>query len=106
MNYRILSIKPPGVGGGLFLSGPFKGGGGGVIGEGGLIYFLRKLYDNFPPAQTNVCKATMYSNNFNTTLNVLRCSTMYFSTIQLYISFKMFMTRMMPYVILAKMKTN
>ena len=25
---------------------------------------------NFPPAQRNVCKITMYSNNFNTTLNV------------------------------------
>ncbi len=45
--------------------------------RGGLIYFLRKLYDNFPPAQRNVCKTTMYSNNFNTTLNVLRCLTIY-----------------------------
>ncbi len=75
--------------------------------RGGLnIYFLRKLYDNFPPAQQNVCKTTMYSNNFNTTLNVLRCSTIYFLTIQLYICFKMFMTCMMGYVIFAKMKTN
>ena len=36
----------------------------------------------------------------NTTLNVLRCSTIYFSTIQLYICFKMFMTCRMCYVIL------
>ncbi len=48
----------------------------------------------------------MYSSNFNTTLNVLKCSTIYFSTIQLYICFKMFMTCMMRYVILAKMKTT
>ncbi len=48
----------------------------------------------------------MYSNNFNTTLNASRCSTINFSTIQLYILFKMFMTCMMRYVILAKMKTN
>ncbi len=86
--------------------------GGGLIGEGGaylrggLVYFLRKLYDNFPPTQRNVCKTTMYSNNFNTTLNVLRCSTINFSTIQLYICFKMFMTRRRRYVILAKMKAN
>ena len=31
---------------------------------------------------------------------------LYFSTIQLYICFKMFMTYMMRYVILAQMKTN
>ena len=48
----------------------------------------------------------MYSNNFNTTLNVLRCLTIYFSTIQLYICFKRFMKCMMCYVILVKMKTN
>ena len=40
------------------------------MGGGGLIYFLRKLYDHFPPAQRNVCRTTMYSSNFNTTLNV------------------------------------
>ena len=40
----------------------------------------------------------------NTTLNVLRCSTIYFSTIQLYICFKMFMTCTMCYVILTQMK--
>ncbi len=92
---------------GLFFSGPSKGGGGeGGFLERGLIYFLRKLYDNFLPAQRNVCKTAMYSNNFNTTLNVLRWSTIYFSTIQLYMCFKMFMTCMMRYVILAKMKTN
>ncbi len=51
------------------------------MGGGGVIYLLRKLY-NFPPTQRNVCKTTMYSNNFTTTLNVLRCSTIYFSTIQ------------------------
>ena len=102
--YRILSIKPPPPGGGLFCSGPFKGGG--LIGEGGLIHFLRKLYNNFPPAQRILCKTTMYSKNFNTTLNVLRCLTIYFSTIQLYICFKMFVTCMMRYVILMKMKTN
>ena len=57
--YRILP-------GGGFFSGPFeagymRGGGGGV---GGLIYFFVKLYDNFLPAQSNVCKTTTYSNNF------------------------------------------
>ena len=66
--------------------------------RGGLIYFLRKLYDNFPPTQRNVCKTTMYSNNFNTTPNVLRCSIINFSTIQLYICFKMFVTCMMRYI--------
>ena len=29
---------------------------------------LLKLYDNFLPAQSNVFKTTMYSNNLNTTL--------------------------------------
>ena len=101
--YRILSIKSPPPGG-LFFSGPFKGGG--AYWRGGLIYFLRKLYGDVPPTQRNVCKTAKYSNNFNTTLNVLRCSTINFSTIQLYICFKMFMTRMMGYVILPKMKTN
>ncbi len=61
--------------------------------ERGLIYYV-------------FSKTTMYSLNFNTTLNVLRSSTIYFSTIQLYICFKMFVTCMMRYVILVKMKTN
>ena len=72
-----------------------RGGGGlleGGLNWGGLIYFLRKLCDNFPPTQRNVWKTTMYSNNFNTTLNLFRCSSINFSTIQLYICFKMFMT--------------
>ena len=34
------------------------------------------------------------------------CILAFFSNIQLYICFKMFMTCMMRYVILAKMKTN
>ncbi len=72
------------MGGGIFGEGGGLLEGGGLF-ERGLIYFLRKLYNNFPPAQRNVCKKTMYSNNFNTTLNVLRCLTIYFSTIQLYI---------------------
>ncbi len=42
----------------------------------------------------------MYSSNFNTTLNVLKCSTIYSATTQLYICFKMFMTCMIRYVIL------
>ncbi len=57
--YQILSIKLP-------------RGGGGIL-ERGAYLFLLQLHNNFPPAQSNVCKTTMYSNNFNTTLNVLRC---------------------------------
>ncbi len=80
-------------------------GGGGLF-----IYCLVKLYD-FLPAQRNVCKTTMYFNNFNTTLNVvaLKCSTIYFSTIQLiykYVLRMMFMTSMKHHVIFPKMKTN
>ena len=37
ITYRILSIKSPPRGGGLFFSGPFKGGGG-LIGEGGGLF--------------------------------------------------------------------
>ncbi len=40
--YRILSIKPPPPGAYSFQA---LLRGGGLIGEGGLIYFLRKLYD-------------------------------------------------------------
>ena len=80
------------------LWGLFERGGG-----GGLIYFLRKLHDNFSPAQRNVCKTAMNSNNFNTTLNYIFFN---YSTIYIYICFKMFMTCMMHYVILAKIKAN
>ena len=52
----------------------------GALLEMGLSYLLLKLYNNFLSAQSNVCKTTMYSNNFNTTLNVLRCSTSHFSS--------------------------
>ena len=104
--YHILSIGAYSFKGGLLEKG------------GGLIFFMRKLYDNFLPAQRNVCETTMYSKNFNTTLNVLRCSTIYFSAIHIchghpktyisiftyrYICFKMFMTYMTCYVILAKL---
>ncbi len=84
MYYRILSTKPLPRGGLLFqaiLGRLIREGGGG--GE--------KLYDNFLTAQSNVCETTTHFNNFNTTLNVFKCSTIYFSTIQPYI-FTMFMT--------------
>ncbi len=60
-----------------------RAGGGGLFERVSLFIFLVKFYDNFLPAQSNACKTTMYSNNFYTTLNVLRRSTIYFSTIQL-----------------------
>ena len=45
--------------GGLFFSDPFEWCGVCVANlERGLIYFLVKLYDNFLPAQSNVCKTT------------------------------------------------
>ncbi len=69
-------------------------------------YFLVKLYDHFPPAQRDVCKTTMYSNNFNTITSKRFEMFNYISISELYICFKMFMTCMMRYVILAKMKTN
>ncbi len=70
--FSLLSPPPPPPPGGLIFSGPFEVS---LLerevylrGER-LIYFLVKLYDNFLPAQRNVCRA-MYSNNFNTALNV------------------------------------
>ena len=47
---------------------------GGAYLRGWVIYFLVKLYDNFLPAQSNVCKTTMHVfYQFNTTLNGLIC---------------------------------
>ncbi len=72
--------------GGCYLRGVFERAGGYLRGgylRGELIYFLVKLIMSvIIPAQSNVCKTTMHSNNFNTTLNVLRCSTFFnYSTI-------------------------
>ncbi len=71
--FSLLSPPPPG---GLFFSGHFKGWGAYWRG-GDFFCFLRKLYANFPPAQRNVCKTTMYSNNFNTTIYFFNYSTKY-----------------------------
>ncbi len=96
-------FRPPGR---LIFQALLKGRGGGGYLRGGLIYLMLKLYDNFLPTQSNVCKVSMYFNNFNTTkrfkmfnyivfqpficiltilnttLNVLRCSTICFINYQ------------------------
>ncbi len=68
--YRILSlISPPpakvGGRGALFFQALLSG----AYWRGELMYFLIKLCGYFLPARSNVRKTTMYSNNFNTTIN-------------------------------------
>ena len=63
MTYNVFSLlSPPGAYSfqALLRGGGLSGEGGGLFETGGLIYSLRKLYDNFPPTRRNVCKTTMH----------------------------------------------